>query len=257
MTTTLLAVDDSRTLRKVFEITFAGEPQFRLVVAESAQDAMSKLGHAQPRVALVDATLPDQNGYDLCRQIKGQSPSTSVIMLSSKQNPYDRARGAAAGADDFIDKPFDTQQLIDKVVHLSQASAAPLQPAGASLQASVVALPKPAPPPGAFSAPPGNRQPAVSAVPEARRMKSMPPPKPKSVTPAVPGVAPHAAMVGSIGAAASSQLSQQLSGLGLSAEQVEAVTALSRDVVERVVWEVVPVIAETLIKEEIRRLTAE
>ena len=58
MTTTLLAVDDSRTLRKVFEITFAGEPQFRLVVAESAQDAMSKLGHAQPRVALVDATLP-------------------------------------------------------------------------------------------------------------------------------------------------------------------------------------------------------
>jgi hypothetical protein len=53
------------------------------------------------------------------------------------------------------------------------------------------------------------------------------------------------------------QFAQRLAGLGLTSEQVQGVLALSRDVVEKVVWEVVPVLAETLIKEEIRRLTSD
>jgi hypothetical protein len=60
-----------------------------------------------------------------------------------------------------------------------------------------------------------------------------------------------------VAAAVGADFSAQLQGLGLSAQQVEGVLALSRDVVERVVWEVVPVLAETLIKEELARLTAE
>jgi hypothetical protein len=59
-----------------------------------------------------------------------------------------------------------------------------------------------------------------------------------------------------VAAAVGADFSAQLQGLGLSAQQVEGVLALSRDVVERVVWEVVPVLAETLIKEELARLTA-
>jgi hypothetical protein len=58
-------------------------------------------------------------------------------------------------------------------------------------------------------------------------------------------------------AAGNGQLSEKLESLGLTASQVEGVLALSREVVEKVVWEVVPVLAETLIKEELRRLTAE
>jgi CheY-like chemotaxis protein len=247
LTTTILAVDDSRTLRKVFEIAFAGEPQFKVVVADSAQDALGKLHGVTPppQIALIDVTLPDQNGYDLCGQIKSQSPSTAVVILSSKQVPYDQGRGAAAGADDFIDKPFDTQQLIDKVSKLSAGGARAAAPAP-------VAMPQPPPvsaqpqAPKAASAVP---RPAPATAPASERhIKSVPPPKPKSSAPAIPAAA--AAMGGGMSA-------DQLANLGLSPAQVEAVMALSRDVVERVVWEVVPVLAETLIKEEIRRLTAE
>lgn len=248
MTTTILAVDDSKTLRKVFEITFAGEPQFKVVVAENASDALGKLHSAAPQVALVDVTLPDQNGYDLCGQIKSQSPSTAVVVLSSKQVPYDQGRGAAAGADDFIDKPFDTQQLIDKVSKLSAGGARAAAPVAAAPVAAAVAMPNPPQPSAPMHAPK-----AASAVPRPaaapaseRHIKSVPPPKPKSTAPAVPA----AAMGGGISA-------DQLAQLGLSAAQVEAVMALSRDVVERVVWEVVPTLAETIIKEEIKRLTAE
>lgn len=252
MTTTILAVDDSRTLRKVFEITFAGEPQFKVVVADSAQDALSKLHSVTPppQIALVDVTLPDQNGYDLCGQIKAQSPSTAVVILSSKQVPYDQGRGAVAGADDFIDKPFDTQQLIDKVSKLV-GGARVAAPAAAAPAA--VALPRPQ-----ASAQPQSVAKAPSAVPRVasaaptpaseRHIRSVPPPKPKSSAPAVPAAA--VAIGGGISA-------DQLANLGLSAAQVEAVLALSRDVVERVVWEVVPTLAETIIKEEIKRLTAE
>lgn len=251
MTTTILAVDDSRTLRKVFEIAFAGEPQFKVVVADSAQDALGKLHSVTPppQIALVDVTLPDQNGYDLCGQIKAQSPSTAVVILSSKQVPYDQGRGAAAGADDFIDKPFDTQQMIDKVSKLSGGArvAAPAVAAPAA-----VALPRPQ-----ASAQPQSVAKAPSAVPRVasaaptpaseRHIKSVPPPKPRSSAPAIPAAA----------AAGASISAEQLANLGLSSAQVEAVMALSREVVERVVWEVVPTLAETIIKEEIRRLTAE
>ena len=68
----------------------------------------------------------------------------------------------------------------------------------------------------------------------------------------------HVASVPGLDAAAGSHdFAEQLQGLGLTQEQVAGVLALSRDVVERVVWEVVPTLAETIIKEEIRRLTSE
>jgi CheY-like chemotaxis protein len=249
LTTTILAVDDSKTLRKVFEITFAGEPQFNVVVAENANDALGKLHSVAPRVALVDVTLPDQNGYDLCGQIKSQSPSTAVVVLSSKQVPYDQGRGAAAGADDFIDKPFDTQQLIDKVSKLSAGDVRAAAPAPAIAMPSPPQLSAQPQAPKVASAVPRPVPVAAPAPASERHIKSVPPPKPKSAVPAVP--AASAAVTGAGISAA------QLANLGLSQAQVEAVMALSRDVVERVVWEVVPVLAETLIKEEIRRLTAE
>src|SRR3954453_8789122 len=64
VTTTLLAVDDSKTMRKVLEITFAGE-DFRTVLCESADEALRKLGE-NPQVALVDAGLENAAGYELC-----------------------------------------------------------------------------------------------------------------------------------------------------------------------------------------------
>jgi CheY-like chemotaxis protein len=328
VTTTLLAVDDSKTIRRVLEITFAGE-NYRTVLAESADDAMNKLRSERPSVALVDAGLGSSSGYDLCQQIKREAPGVTVIVLSSKQAPYDRARGSSAGADDFIDKPFDTQQLIDKVNSAARreaaartgASAAPAPAAAAA--SSAFARPRtttlaygtnaaePAAPaaaqttsvgigqrsagfsgapmatptqpslggaaaqtssaygqrggPGSLTQPFGSQ--TAAAQPAAAGFGASPSfPSPRTAVESAPpaAAAPAAARAPSAPApavatatAVDGQFAQRLAGLGLTNEQVQGVLALSRDVVEKVVWEVVPVLAETLIKEEIRRLTGD
>jgi len=273
VTTTLLAVDDSKTMRKVMEITFAGEG-FKTVVAADAAEAVAKAQSEHPNVALIDAGLDGTNGYDLCRQIKGASPATVVILLSNKAQPYDKARGAAAGADDFLDKPFDTQQMIDKVTTLAKrgaqapVAAAPAPAAAAPAPAAAPLAAKPQPrvqtlaygntpsPPIAAAAP---TAPPVAAAPKpagsspiASRTQTTPGTAPVySAPPAAPSV-PAAA-----GNGAHADFASKLGGLGLSSAQIEGVLALSREVVEKVVWEVVPTLAEALIKEEIARLTRE
>jgi DNA-binding NarL/FixJ family response regulator len=206
----------------------------------------------------VDAALEGLNGYELCERIKSSAPGVPVILLSSKQQPYDRNRGGQVGADDHIDKPFDTQQLIDKV------NAALKKSAGAG----AVAAPPLAPPPpvnegvrpraqtlsygqtlGATPAPAPVAMPKAQPAP-AYAAPVAAAPAPRSVPPARPSASPSAFTV-------NGQLADKLVDLGLTAEQVAGVLMLSREVVEKVVWEVVPVLAETMIREEIKRLTSE
>ena len=277
MSTTLLAVDDSKTMRKVLEITFAGE-DYRTVLAGSADEAIALLRSENPSVALVDAGLGTSSGYDLCQQIKAQAPGTAVLLLSSKQQPYDRNRGSTVGADDFMDKPFDTQQLIDKVKALAKNAAA-----GAVAVASAPAVSAPAVSAPAVSAPAAAAA-RVAPTPEPMRSPTLAYGSPADAAPqrpvaparpvaprahaTSPGLAPSPEPPRAAPAAAVSQTARavshatdngafagKLSDLGLSSDQVEAVLALSREVVERVVWEVVPTLAEALIKEEIQRLT--
>jgi DNA-binding response OmpR family regulator len=249
----LLAVEDSKTMRKVLGITFATD-EFEAVVAESPQQALSQLDQLRPDMVLLDVTLGETNGYDLCRQVKSRAPGTPVIILSSRQQPYDPVRGAEVQADDFIDKPFDTQQMRDKVKKLAAQNgarpAAPARPAAAAAPARPAPIPRTPPPamppppaPGAVRGPAGAGRgaPAPSA-----------PPQPFAAQERM-----GQAMASSAIAANGAALKAQLEGMELTRDQVQAVLALSRDVIERVVWEVVPVLAETLIKEEIQRLTRE
>jgi CheY-like chemotaxis protein len=273
VTTTLLAVDDSVTMRKVLEITFAGE-QFKTVLATSGQEALALLRSERPALVLVDHTLADTSGYDLCQQMKSALPGVAVLLLSSKQSPYDKARGQANGVDDFMDKPFDTQKLLDKVTQVlrepraaAAAPAAPAQPAAAVARnrpqtlAYGTAAPAQAPSPAAPAAAPVNVSrtlPGTAPQQRAPAQERTGPPAPVAQVSPLARTTP-AVVSNAVAAAASSGngLSTKLESLGLSPEQVQAVLALSREVVEQVVWEVVPVLAETIIKEEIGRLTSE
>ena len=285
MTTTLLAVDDSKTMRKVLEITFAGE-DFRTVLCESADEALGKLGE-NPQVALVDAGLENAGGYELCQKIKAASPNIAVVMLSSKQQPYDRARGSAVGADDFVDKPFDTQQLLEKVTTIARrAAAAPVMSAvapapvvmpSASAKVADAAAARPRVQTLAYGSSPSPIIPAAAPVPLAPAQPIAPLRSANLGAPAIEvGSSPKAAPAAPVAAPASSpkaasspqaapaapaasaalpaDFAGKLGGLGLSSAQVDAVLSLSREVVEQVVWEVVPTLAETIIKEELRRL---
>jgi len=254
VTATLLAIDDSKTMRKVLEITFAGE-DYRTVLSESASDALAKLRSEKPAVVLVDAILGEMSGYDLCQRIKAEAPQVGVIILSSKQHPYDRSKGTAVGADDFIDKPFDTQALIDKTAGLAQRMAeAPARPAVAAAPAGAPRPAAPAPQPAQHHQP-AQPQPVarVGAAPAVAK------PAPQPAQPLATSTAqPQASAAGVMAAAPSmANLETKLQGLGLTRDQVAGVLAISKDMVQQVVWEVVPVLAEAMIREEIERLTAE
>jgi CheY-like chemotaxis protein len=229
---TLLAVDDSVTMRKILEITFRGE-DFHVVTADCTDAALRADESADAFV--VDAVLGSEDGYALAKELRRRHPSSAIVMLSSRHTPYDPAKGRDAGADDFADKPFDTQQLLDKV-----------RKAASSRESRVMAS---APPSGEPVAPPAPSFPAPTAA-------RTPVEEPASMRPAAsaappPATPPVSVVPSDLGAS----LQPKLESLGLTADQVAAVLALSREVVERVVWEVVPQLAETMIQEEIARLT--
>ena len=258
MTKTLLAVEDSKTMRRVLGITFASD-EFETVLAESPQQAMSQLEQLRPDMVLLDVTLGEINGYDLCRQVKSRAPGTPVMILSSRQQPYDPVRGAEVQADDFIDKPFDTQQLRDKVKKLCAQNGARPVAAKAAPVAAAPARPGPIPrtPPPAMPPPPNL---GPTAVPHAASPQAVAPQRQAAGAPrvaAAPAPSATAQAVGNAVAANGAALKARLESMDLTSDQAAAVLALSREVIERVVWEVVPVLAETLIKEEIQRLTRE
>ncbi len=285
MPKTLLAVDDSVTMRKVLEITFSGE-DFNVVTADGRDAALAKAGE-NPDVVLVDTVLGSDDGYAVAAEVRRKAPNATMILLASRYAPYDAAKGSAAGADDFADKPFDTQQMIDKVKKamatrasggapvMAAAPAAPPPAAPAPMAAAPAAPPPAAAPPaavpqsqprmpaGAPARSAGMRQPTLVFGGEApAKLGEAPaPPKPAPAAPklATPGAPPVAAAppaaAAHVGAQVNGHLQGKLSELGLSPQQADAVLALSREVVERVVWEVVPQLAEAIIKEEIARLT--
>ena len=294
MTTTLLAVDDSKTMRKVLEITFSGE-DFRLLTCGSADEALTKLGE-KPSVVVVDAGLEGTSGYELCRKLKAAQPGLQVLILSNKQQPYDRSLGGQVGADDFADKPFDTQQLIDKVNALAKkagTAAAVPAPAPAPAPQPIAAAPVHAPRPAATTLSYGSASPLAGGIAAAAASASAPAPIASQIPrqPTAPGMpagpgfasraptmlnatvpaeltrpaapaapAPAPSPVAAVATAATSngaEFAQKLGALGLTSEQVQGVLSLSREVVERVVWEVVPTLAETIIREEIQRLVKE
>src|SRR5262245_43107183 len=201
-------------MRKVLGITFATD-EFEALVAESPQQAMSQLDQFRPDMVLLDVTLGEMNGYDLCRQVKSRAPGTPVMILSSRQQPYDPVRGAEVQADDFIDKPFDTQQLRDKVKKLcaqNGARVAPAKPAAAAAAAPARPATIPRTPPPAMPPPPA----PMAARPAPAR------PAPGTVQPMA-----HASVSGAV-AANGAALKSRLEGLELTAEQTQAVLALSR-----------------------------
>lgn len=268
MTIKLLAVDDSNTMRKVLGITFAADG-FDATICKSSSEALDAVRANPPELALVDAYLAGENGYEVCRQLKAASPSTVVLMLTSKQRPYEEGAGAAAGAAGNFDKPFDSQKIIDKLLSLVGATAPAAVSRGTDTTApksAYSAAPRPS-----FGTSPGIAVPpvaplvssspassAAAARPPASQRPAMAEPAPRApqVVPAAPMSGRSASLEGG-SAGLPAEFSAKLAELGLSADQLAGVLALSREVVEQVVWEVVPALAETMIKEEIRRLTAE
>ena len=272
MAKTLLVADDSATMRRAVEMTFAAE-DVQLVTAPSGEAALQKAREVRPDVVLADAVMGAMSGYELCRAIKADPGlrAIPVIVMASQHAPYDEALGRDVGADDHCLKPFDSQAIIDKVKTMAARSSTVRVPVAPAPVARAPAAPAPlaaavtgagalTPPPSIGQAPSRPMAPPAPPAPPARAPVAAapaPPPRP-APAPTPPAHAPAPAPAAFVMEATDAAIGHAMSkagSLGLTADQATAIAKLTREVVERVVWEVVPDLAETIVREELRRLT--
>lgn len=114
--TKVMIIDDSNTIRRSAEL-FLKAAGCEVILAEDGFDALAKIADQLPQVIFVDIMMPRLDGYQTCALIK-RNPrfkSTPVIMLSSKDGLFDRARGRMAGSDQYLTKPFTQDSLVEAV----------------------------------------------------------------------------------------------------------------------------------------------
>lgn len=119
----ILVVDDSQTDRQFLLETLA-KKGYQVVTAESGEDAISKAKSELPDLILMDVVMPGLNGYQATRTITRDDATKHipVIMCTSKTAETDKIWGMRQGANDYLTKPIDPSQLLQKIAQLSQAS---------------------------------------------------------------------------------------------------------------------------------------
>jgi twitching motility two-component system response regulator PilG len=121
MTTTptglkIMVIDDSSTIRRSAEI-FLSQAGYQVVLAEDGFDALAKINDHHPALVLCYILMPRLDGYQTCALIKKSAKfhDTPVLMLSSKDGLFDRARGAMVGSSAYLTKPFSKDSLLAAV----------------------------------------------------------------------------------------------------------------------------------------------
>lgn len=112
----VMVIDDSNTIRRSAEI-FLIQAGYQVVLAEDGFDALSKISDHHPQIIFCDIMMPRLDGYQTCALIK-KNPrfaATPVVMLSSRDGLFDRARGRMVGSDEYLTKPFTKDSLLQAV----------------------------------------------------------------------------------------------------------------------------------------------
>lgn len=120
----VLLIDDSNTIRRSGEI-FLSQAGCQVILAEDGFDGLSKVVDSRPDIIFVDVMMPRLDGYQTCALIKKHEHfrKTPVVMLTSKDTLFDRARGKLVGANQYLLKPFNKKSLIEAVTTHTQEHA--------------------------------------------------------------------------------------------------------------------------------------
>jgi len=112
----VLVVDDSATIRRSAETMLSNEG-YEVISAENGFEALSKITRHHPDLIFVDIMMPRLDGYQTCAIIKNNSEfrNTPVVMLTSKDGLFDKARGRVVGSDQYLTKPFTREELLGAV----------------------------------------------------------------------------------------------------------------------------------------------
>ena len=109
-----MVIDDSNTIRRTAE-TLLTKAGCEVITAVDGFDSLAKIADTEPDVIFVDIMMPRLDGYQTCALIKNnaQFKNTPVIMLSSKDGLFDKAKGRIVGADEYLTKPFSKAELFE------------------------------------------------------------------------------------------------------------------------------------------------
>ena len=159
MSIKILLADDSITIQKVVGIIF-GADEYALTVVDNGKDALNKALEILPDVLLIDAVMPGMNGYEVCEAVRATTSLAArpILLLTGSFEPFDENKAKSCGADDFLAKPFESQQIVAKVKALFELGAS---------RASAAALTQPVEEAPAFQAPPEPEPPRPHAAPSA------------------------------------------------------------------------------------------
>jgi len=134
MSSTILIIDDDQKLNKLLT-EFLGDFGFNTLTATHPQDGLKKLKHKSPDLVILDVMLPGMDGFEVCKTIR-QNSSVPIIMLTARGELMDRVVGLELGADDYLPKPFEPEEMVARVhALLRRAVAAPVSPAATDTSA--------------------------------------------------------------------------------------------------------------------------
>jgi len=115
--TKVLIVDDEAYIRLLIEQTLEDleDQGVEILTADNGADALSIIQEARPELVFLDVMMPKMNGFDVCQAVKRELKMADVyiILLTAKGQEYDKQRGEQVGADIYLTKPFDPDQLLD------------------------------------------------------------------------------------------------------------------------------------------------
>lgn len=119
----VLVIDDSNTIRRSAEI-FLKQGGHEVMLAEDGFDALAKVNDFQPQVIFCDILMPRLDGYQTCAIIKRNErfSGTPIVMLSSKDGVFDKARGRMVGSEEYLTKPFTKDQLLQAVLQFGNVA---------------------------------------------------------------------------------------------------------------------------------------
>ncbi len=112
----VMVIDDSKTIRRTAETLLKREGA-EVVTATDGFEALAKIADQHPQIIFVDIMMPRLDGYQTCALIKNNQvfKHTPVIMLSSKDGLFDKARGRIVGSEQYLTKPFTREELLDAI----------------------------------------------------------------------------------------------------------------------------------------------
>lgn len=273
MTKTILLADDSVTIQKVVELTFMDE-DFHVTAVSNGAEAIAQLSETKPDVVIADVHMPGAGGFEVCRRSKELYPAVPVLLLVGTFEGFDADEAMRCGADGHLKKPFDSQELMRRVRELSSAPSrsVPVPSASPELAASAADADDiyAAAPIGEIWEPLDEGLPSLELAPET---PSEAPPADLSVfepaemstrfvptfaapePAALPEVEPAFAPMATNGAPTPATFA----GAALSDADVDRIARRMLELagdkaVRDVAWEVVPDLAEVLLKSRIREL---